>query len=73
MSFFVTTFFPKTSTIRQKMLPPFYFENIFIILPISFKRVGSKKERARIEDFVWQEKANNNYRQIDDHPGCKAQ
>ena len=73
MPFFVAAFFPKTSTIRQKMLPPFYFENLFVNLPISFKRLGSKKERARIEDFVWQEDANKNYGQIDDRPDCKAQ
>lgn len=73
MPLFVTAFFPKPSTIRQKMLPPFYFENLLVNLTISFKRVGSKKERAWIKDSNRQEKANNDYGQIDDHPDCKAQ
>ena len=72
MSLFVAAFFPKTTTIRQKMLPPFYFENLFVNLTISFKRVGSKKECVWIENLVWQEKTNNNYEKIDKRPDRKA-
>ena len=53
MSLFVAAFFPKTSTIRQKMLPPFYFENLQMMSLIA-GAIGNKEDsRFKIRNNIF--------------------